>query len=52
MDILYSGTVAAATEAALAGVSALAVSIDNFSPEDLSDQAQFVAKLIEKNRMG
>ncbi|GAB6886662.1 5'/3'-nucleotidase SurE [Desulfothermus okinawensis JCM 13304] len=48
VDILYSGTVAAATEAALAGVSALAVSIDNFSPEDLSDQAQFVAKLIEK----
>jgi len=48
VDILYSGTVAAATEAALAGVSALAVSIDNFDPRDLTDQAKFVCRLIEK----
>ena len=48
VDILYSGTVAAATEAALAGVSALAVSIDNFSPTDVNDQAEFVCRLIKK----
>lgn len=48
VDILYSGTVAAATEAALAKVPALAVSIDNFSPIDLSKQAEFICKFIEK----
>jgi len=48
VDILYSGTVAAATEAALAKIPALAVSIDNFSPEDLSDQSEFVCKLIKQ----
>jgi 5'-nucleotidase len=41
VDILYSGTVAAATEAALAGVPALAVSYDDFHPENLDEQAQF-----------
>lgn len=46
VDILYSGTVAAATEAALAGIPALAVSIDDFHPQDLKDQAGFVARFI------
>ncbi|MFO8030954.1 MAG: 5'/3'-nucleotidase SurE [Desulfohalobiaceae bacterium] len=44
VDVLYSGTVAAATEAALAGVPALAVSIDNFQPQELADQAKFAAR--------
>lgn len=48
VDILYSGTVAAATEAALAKVPALAVSIDNFHPFDLTEQAAFVCEFIEK----
>ncbi|MCF8037938.1 MAG: 5'/3'-nucleotidase SurE [Desulfohalobiaceae bacterium] len=47
VDILYSGTVAAATEAALAGIPALAVSIDDFHPLDLEEQAEFVARFIE-----
>ncbi|MFP4212772.1 MAG: 5'/3'-nucleotidase SurE [Desulfohalobiaceae bacterium] len=45
VDVLYSGTVAAATEAALAGVPALAVSIDDFQPQELSQQAEFAARL-------
>ncbi|MFW6055515.1 MAG: 5'/3'-nucleotidase SurE, partial [Thermodesulfobacteriota bacterium] len=47
VDILYSGTVAAATEAALAGIPALAVSIDDFHPLDLAKQAEFVARFIK-----
>ncbi|MEW5773694.1 MAG: 5'/3'-nucleotidase SurE [Thermodesulfobacteriota bacterium] len=45
VDILYSGTVAAATEAALMGLPALAVSMDDFKPRDLSAQAAFAADL-------
>lgn len=45
VDILYSGTVAAATEAALMGLPALAVSMDDFAPRDLSAQAAFAADL-------
>jgi len=47
VDILYSGTVAAATEAALAGIPALAVSIDEFRPTNLDAQAEYVVGLIE-----
>jgi len=46
VDILYSGTVAAATEAALVGIPALAVSVDHFNPEDLSPQAEYVRDFI------
>lgn len=46
VDILYSGTVAAATEAALAGIPALAVSIDDFHPHNLTEQSCFVSRLI------
>jgi 5'-nucleotidase len=46
VDILYSGTVAAATEAALVGIPALAVSVDNFNPQDLTRQAEFVQEFI------
>ncbi len=45
VDILYSGTVAAATEAALMGYPALAVSMDDFKARDLSAQAAYAADL-------
>ncbi len=44
-DILYSGTVAAATEAAHSGFPAMAVSYDGFRPADLSEQARHAAAL-------
>jgi 5'-nucleotidase len=47
-DILYSGTVAAATEAAHMGYHSMALSFDSFQPDDLSEQAAFTAKLIER----
>jgi 5'-nucleotidase len=46
VDILYSGTVSAATEGALAGYPSIAVSVDDFNPQDLSGQAGFVAELL------
>ncbi|NDV19823.1 5'/3'-nucleotidase SurE [Pseudodesulfovibrio sp. JC047] len=48
VDILYSGTVSAATEGALMEIPAMAVSMDNFNPVDLSGQAQYCADLIVK----
>lgn len=48
VDILYSGTVSAATEGALMGISALAVSFDNFNPVDLSDQADYCIDLLKR----
>lgn len=48
VDILYSGTVSAATEGALAGFPSIAVSVDDFSPGDLTHQAEYAAKLIEE----
>jgi 5'-nucleotidase len=48
VDILYSGTVAAATEAALAGIPALAVSYDDFRPSDLDEQAAFAAEFVAR----
>ncbi len=47
VDVLYSGTVAAATEAALANIPALAVSIDDFHPSSLEEQAEFVTNYIQ-----
>jgi 5'-nucleotidase len=47
VDILYSGTVAAATEAALVGIPSLAVSVDNFNPQDLTRQAEFVQEVMQ-----
>lgn len=43
IDILYSGTVSAATEGALMGFPALAVSHDEFNPVDQSWQAEHAA---------
>lgn len=47
IDVLYSGTVSAATEGALAGIPAIAVSIDDFSPTDLSAQAEWTASFVQ-----
>ena len=49
-DLLYSGTVAAATEAAYMGFPALAVSHDSFTANDVRDQAGHAARLIDAIR--
>ncbi|WP_432736203.1 5'/3'-nucleotidase SurE [Maridesulfovibrio sp. FT414] len=48
VDIIYSGTVSAATEGALMGYPAIAVSYDSFSPKDLSGQGDYCADLLSK----
>lgn len=48
VDILYSGTVSAATEGALMEIPSLAVSMDNFNPQDLNGQARYCADLLPK----
>ena len=47
-DIMYSGTVAAAREAAALGYRALAVSYDSFKPADMTEQARFAVDLIAR----
>ncbi len=49
-DVLYSGTVAAATEGRFLGFPALAVSINNFAPRYLETAAQVARELIERLR--
>jgi 5'-nucleotidase len=44
-DVLYSGTVAAAMEAALLGVNAIAVSLAAPPPHDFTEAARFAAAL-------
>jgi 5'-nucleotidase len=46
VDILYSGTVSAATEGALAGIPALAASLDEFTPRDMSREAKWISDMI------
>lgn len=46
VDILYSGTVSAATEGALMRLPAMAVSFDEFNPGDLSGQARHAVSLL------
>lgn len=46
VDVIYSGTVSAATEGALMGLPALAVSLDDFSPADVSAQAAWAADFV------
>lgn len=48
VDILYSGTVSAATEGALADIPSLAVSIDNFHPTNLDAQADYAVRLAQE----
>ena len=47
-DILYSGTVGAATEAAHEGLPSLAFSHDSFSPTDLMPVARHAVRLAER----
>jgi 5'-nucleotidase len=48
VDILYSGTVSAATEGALMEIPSMAVSMDDFNPVDLSGQAAYCASLLPR----
>jgi 5'-nucleotidase len=47
-DVLYSGTVAAAMEAALLGVHAIAVSLASPPPHDFAEAARFAAALARR----
>lgn len=49
VDVLYSGTVSAATEGALDGIPAMAVSVDDYHPEELSAQAEYAVAMLEKD---
>ncbi|ACU88221.1 5'/3'-nucleotidase SurE [Desulfomicrobium baculatum] len=49
VDVLYSGTVSAATEGALAGIPAMAVSVDDYHPEELSAQAEYAVGMLGKD---
>jgi 5'-nucleotidase len=48
INLLYSGTVSAATEAAILNLPALAVSLDTFTNPDFSYAAEFTQRLVEK----
>lgn len=47
-DVIYSGTVAAATEGRFLGLPAMAVSIDSFEPEHLESAARVAATLVAR----
>ena len=46
-DITYSGTIAAAMEAVVFGIPALAVSLDSYQSQDFAYAAQFTARLVK-----
>jgi 5'-nucleotidase len=46
VNVIYSGTVSAATEAAVMGVPSIAVSIDSFKTGDFSAALQFIPDLL------
>lgn len=46
VNVIYSGTVSAATEAALLGVPSIAVSIDSFKTTDFTAATQFIPRLL------
>ena len=46
VNVIYSGTVSAATEAAVLGVPSVAVSIDAFKPADFSGVTNFIPRLL------
>lgn len=48
VNVIYSGTVSAATEAAVLGIPAIAVSIDSFTPTDFSAATTVVLKLLRE----
>lgn len=47
-DVLYSGTVAAATEGRFLGLPAMAISIDSFSPQHLDSAARAAVQLVRR----
>lgn len=47
-DVIYSGTVAAATEGRFLGLPAMAVSVASFAPRYLEDAARVVADLVTR----
>jgi len=47
VNVIYSGTVSAATEAALLGIPSIAVSIDAFKPTDFSAATEFIPRLVK-----
>jgi 5'-nucleotidase len=47
-DVLYSGTVAAAMEAALLGVNAIAISLAGAPPHDFEEAARFAVSLARR----
>jgi 5'-nucleotidase len=49
-DVLYSGTVAAATEGRFLGLPSMAVSIASHSPQHLATAARVAVRLVEKLR--
>jgi len=46
VNVIYSGTVSAATEAAVLGIPSIAVSIDSFKPVDFNAFTGFIQKLV------
>lgn len=46
VNVIYSGTVSAATEAALLGIPAVAISIDSFDATDFSAATTFLPRLL------
>jgi 5'-nucleotidase len=46
-DVLYSGTVSAAMEGAIEGITSIAFSVTNYNPTDFSPATQFAIKLID-----
>jgi 5'-nucleotidase len=46
VNLIYSGTVSAATEAAVLGIPSIAVSIDSFKPATFSGATEFIPKLV------
>lgn len=46
VNVIYSGTVSAATEAAVLGVPSIAVSIDSFDTSDFSAATTFIPRLL------
>lgn len=47
VNVIYSGTVSAATEAAVFGVPSVAMSIDSFEPADFSVATAFLQRLLK-----
>jgi 5'-nucleotidase len=46
VNVIYSGTVSAATEAAVLGVPSIAVSMDSFDTADFSSATEFIPRLL------